>query len=197
MGGYRTAFCGIAGAVRVFAGRVHREGNPMVRSAARRPATRIATKRALAFATSGVLALSAAVGVAGTAQGVGPDTYTATVTPQVVDSGVAHTSFAVTITNSTSSPDALGSATIAIPGDFKNVSASVPAGALAPGWSVSFDEGGVLHLVSSTSGTDDDSQLPDALPPGQSIVVTVVADTPATSGIYTWLTSAQNDPIGD
>src|SRR5450631_2185691 len=127
MGGYRTAFCGIAGAVRVFAGRVHREGNPMVRSAARRPATRTATKRALAFATSGVLALSAAVGVAGTAQGAGSDTYTATVTPQVVDSAIAQKSFAVTITNSASNHDTLGSATIAIPGDFQNVSASVSA----------------------------------------------------------------------
>ena len=155
-------------------------------------------RRPLAFAASAVLALSAAVGVAGTAQGVSSaDTYTATVTPQVVDSGVAQTSFAVTITNSASSPDALGSAAIQFPSGFGNVSASVPPGVLAPGWSVNFDEGGTLHLVSSTSETDDDAQLADALQPGQSIVVTVVADTPSTSDIYSWTTSVQMDPIGD
>jgi hypothetical protein len=161
-------------------------------------ARRGATKRACAIASSAALALVAATGVAGTAQGDGSaDTYTATVTPQVVDSGVAHTSFAVTITNSASSPDTLGSANIQLPAGFDNVSASVPAGALAPGWSVTLDDGGMLHLVSSTSEGDDDHQLPDALQHGQSIVVTVVADTPSTIGNYTWTTSAQNDPIGD
>ena len=165
----------------------------MVRSAARRPATRTATKRALAFATSGVLALSAAVGVAGTAHGDPADTYTATVTPQVVDSGVAHTSFAVTITNSASSPDTLGSATIAIPSNFQNVSASVSAS----GWSASVS-GGMVQVVSSTSDGDDDTpNLPDAVQPGSSIVVTIVADTPTRSDLYTWMTSAQMDPRGD
>ena len=165
----------------------------MVRSAARRPATRTTTKRALAFATSGVLALSAAVGVAGTAEGVSSaDTYTATVTPQVVDSGVAHTSFAVTITNSASSPDTLGSATIAIPGDFQNVSASVSAS----GWSATLS-GGVMQVVSSTSAGDDDHVLANAVHPGASVVVTVLADTPSTSGLYTWTTSAETDPLAD
>jgi hypothetical protein len=169
----------------------------MVRSAVRRPATRTAAKRALAFASSAVLALSAAVGVAGTAQGdPSVDSYSATVTPQVVDSGVAHTSFAVTITNSASSPSTLGSANIQLPPDFGNVSASVSPSVAATGWSVSVGEGGV-QLVSSTSEADDDAQLLNALGAGKSIVVTVVADTPSTSGIYTWTTSAESDPIAD
>jgi hypothetical protein len=162
----------------------------MVRSAVRRPAT----KKAFAIATSAALAFAASIGAVGTAQAAtGTDAFTATVTPTAVDSGVAHTSFAVTITNSASSQDTLGSALIQPPSDFTHVTASVTTSASAAGWSVSTGETG----VQLTSGTVDDAQLPNALQPGQSIVVTVVADTPNTSAIYPWPTSAQNDPIGD
>jgi hypothetical protein len=165
----------------------------MVRSAVRRPAT----KKAFAIATSAALAFAASIGAAGSAQAAGVGAYTATVTPAVVDSGVAHTSFAVTITNSATSTVSLGSATVAVPGDFGNVTPSVSPSVAALGWSVFTDEGGVIHLVLSTSQADDDVQLPNAVQPGHSIVVTVVADTPSTSAMYPWPTSAQSDPTGD
>jgi hypothetical protein len=161
----------------------------MVRSAVRRPAT----KKAFAIATSAALAFAASIGAVGTAQATDGDEFTATVTPTVVDSGVAHTSFAVTITNSASSPDSLGSATIGVPSDYLNVTASLPTSMLTAGWSVAV-VGGVVQL---TSGTSDDVPTSIALQRGQSMVVTVVADTPGTSGIESWPTSAQNDPTGD
>jgi hypothetical protein len=164
-------------------------------------------KRPFAFATSAVLALSTAIGVAGTAHGdpLPVGSYTATVTPQVVDNGVTHDAFAVTLTNcgaaipgcAGDSAQTLGSATIAIPGDFSNVSASVSASMAAAGWSASFSDG-TVQLVSSTSSEDDDASLGNAIGAGHSIVVTVFADTPnSSSGIYPFTTTAQLDPLGD
>src|SRR5450432_665806 len=129
MGGCRNGFLRtLQTHCRGCAERLHREGDPMVRSAVRRPAT----KKAFAIATSAALAFAASIGAVGTAQAAtGTDAFTATVTPTAVDSGVAHTSFAVTITNSASSQDTLGSALIQPPSDFTHVTASVTTSASA------------------------------------------------------------------
>jgi hypothetical protein len=164
-----------------------------------------ATRKAFAMATSAALALAASVGIAGTAQGEdapNPASFTATVAPQVVDASLLQKSFAVTITNCDApvpgctgpSGQRLGSATIQLPAGFTNVSASVP---VSSGWSVVTPiQGGVVQVDADQNGVDD-AESPQQLVAGQSIVVTVVADTPSTSGFYTFITSAEYDPTGD
>jgi hypothetical protein len=51
--------------------------------------------------------------------------------------------------------------------------------------------------VDAKQGGEDDAPSDNQLTPGQSIVVTVVADTPSASGIYIFTTAAENDPVGD
>jgi hypothetical protein len=157
------------------------------------------------MATSAALAFAASVGIAGTAQGApapGPGAFTATIAPQSVDAGLSQKSFAVTITNcDTTAPNCagfpsqpLGSATIQLPAGFTNVSASVP---VASGWSVvpSILPGAVQ--VDADTAVLDDASSAHQLAPGASIVVTVVADTPAASGMYPLTVAAEYDPVGD
>ncbi|HEY0869916.1 MAG TPA: hypothetical protein VGD55_05940, partial [Acidothermaceae bacterium] len=156
------------------------------------------------MATSAAIALAASIGVVGTAQAdsaITPASFTATVAPQLVDAGVSQKSFALTITNCATtvtnctgpSGQNLGSATIQLPAGFANVSASVSAA----GWSIVTPIVGGLVQVDANQNGDDDAPSPNQLTPGQSIVVTIVADTPSTSGYYTFTTAAENDPVGD
>ncbi len=162
---------------------------------------RSATRKAFAMATSAALALAASAGIAGTSQADVPPSFTATVAPQAVDGGLLQQSFAVTITNcDTTVPNctgpsslALGSATIQVPSMFTNVSASVP---VASGWTVASVAGGVVQVDANQGGVDDQSSG-NQLGHGASIVVTIVADTPSTSGFYPFTTTAENDPVGD
>jgi hypothetical protein len=165
-----------------------------------------ATRKAFAMATSAALAFAASVGIAGTAQGdiapPAPAAFTATVAPPSVGAGLSQKSFAVTITNcdttvphcTGSSGQVLGSATIQMPTGFTNISASVPA---VSGWSVVTPIlGGLVHVDAAQHGVDD---VPSGnqLGSGASIVVTVVADTPAASDMYPVTVAAEYDPVGD
>ena len=161
-----------------------------------------ATRKAFAMATSAALVLAASAGIAGTAQADDPPAaFTATVAPQAVDASVSHKSFAVTITNCATtvanctgqSGQNLGSATIQVPSDFANVSASVSAA----GWTVVTPITGGLVQVDANQFGEDDATSSNQLQPGQSIVVTVVADTPSASGFYPFNTAAEYDPAGD
>lgn len=111
--------------------------------------------------------------------------FTSTVTPATAGTSVSQQAFTITVTNCGSqtpgcakaSQQSLGSANIALGAAFTNVSATVSAN----GWHVvSPVTGGLLQLRSAGSGV--------ALNPGQSIAVSVVTDTPTTTGSYTWTT---------
>lgn len=123
-----------------------------------------------------------------------PGYFTATAAPQIVDNGHAQQSFTVTLTNcnvgisgcTAASGQTLGSANIAIDAAFTNVSATVSQ----TGWQVVTPVvGGVVQLRSNTHQTN-------GLAPGASLTVTIVADTPQASGIYTWTTSALHSSKG-
>jgi hypothetical protein len=116
--------------------------------------------------------------------------YTALVSPNTADLGVVQQAFSLTLTNCSSqtagctkaSQQALGSANIQVDSAFSNVSASVSA----PGWYVTQPVvGGLVELRNSGSGTTF------ALAPGQSITVSIVADTPTSTGAYNWNTAVK------
>jgi len=125
--------------------------------------------------------------VTATAAQAAPSTkyYTATVSPQQVDSGVSQQAFTLTLSNcgpssgcTKTSQQTLGSANIQVDPAFANVTASVST----PGWFVVQPvTNGLVELRSS--GT--------ALSPGQSLAISVLADTPAGVGAYTWSTQVK------
>jgi hypothetical protein len=142
--------------------------------------------------TAGVVALVAAsAGVAATAQ-ASPSTkfYTATVSPTAVAASHSQQAFTLTLTNCGSntpgcsqvSHQSFGSANIQIDPAFGNVSVSLTASESASGWSIVQPvSGGLVKLRSN--GT--------ALSPGASLPISVVADTPSSSGAYTWTTAVK------
>jgi hypothetical protein len=141
---------------------------------------------AVASATAGLLVMGL-LSVA-TAQAA-PSTkyYTATVTPASVDRGVSGQTFTLALTNcgkgtdgcTRASQQTLGSADIQVASAFTNVSATVSTG----GWYIIQPVTGGLIELRSDNSTD--------LAPGQSLDITVTADTPAGVGAYTWTTQVK------
>jgi hypothetical protein len=135
-----------------------------------------------------VFLVVAGVGETAVTASAAPSTkyYTTGVTPASVDAGVSQQSFALSLNNcgagtagcAKTSQQTLGSANIQVATAFGNVTASVSA----PGWSVIQPvTGGLVQLRSSGV----------SLSPGQSVVVTVVADTPSATGAYSWSTAVK------
>ncbi|MEP7055493.1 MAG: hypothetical protein ABI912_09625 [Actinomycetota bacterium] len=114
--------------------------------------------------------------------------FTSSVAPGAVDAAAPHQVFAFTLTNcgaqtagcTKASQQSLGSANIQVDAAFAAVSADVSA----PGWFVSQPvTNGLVQLRSTVAS--------GGLAPGQSIAVSIVADTPATTGVYTWKTAVK------
>lgn len=144
-----------------------------------------ARTRARTLGLAGALGLILGSGVLVVDANAAPSTkfFTARVTPAAAGAGVSQQPFTVTLTNCGSqtpgcaktSQQSLGSANVVLGTAFANVSASVSTS----GWYVVAPvTGGLLQLRSSRSGV--------AIPPGQSITVSVLTDTPAVTGSYTW-----------
>lgn len=149
-------------------------------------------RRASAVGLAGALSLVLGSGVLAVDAYAAPSTkfFTAAVTPGAAGKGVSQQAFTVTLTNcgpqtvgcAKSSQQTLGSANVALGAAFTNVSASVSTA----GWYVVAPvAGGLVQLRSSGSGTSA------ALTPGQSIAISVLADTPAVTGNYTWTTAVK------
>lgn len=169
---------GIAGGARF------EDGNSLIRS--------LRFRGWRARAAAGLFALlTASAGLAATAQAA-PSTkyYTAIVSPVSVSSNVSQQAFTLTLTNCGSrtpscsqvSHQSLGSADIQVDPAFGNVSVSLSASDSASGWFIVQPvSGGLVELRSS--GT--------SLTPGASIAISVVANTPASAGAYTWTTAVK------
>lgn len=111
--------------------------------------------------------------------------FTAGVTPDTTAAGISQQAFTFVLGNcgsgisgcAKSSQQTLGSANISLDPSFGNVSASVSTA----GWQIVQPvTGGLIQLRSSATRV--------ALAPGQSISVSVVADTPSATGAYPWNT---------
>jgi hypothetical protein len=144
------------------------------------------------IAVLSVLALAVGVVGAGPVAQASPSTkfFAASVSPGAVGSGLSQQTFTFSLKNCTSSvpgctktsQQTLGSANIQVDPAFGNVSASVSA----TGWFVVQPVvGGLIQLRNSGPGSTH------ALAPGASLPVTVVADTPAATGAYTWTTDVK------
>ncbi len=146
------------------------------------------------WGSRGGAALAAAlvlVGGAAVAAHAAPSTkyYTATLAPSAVPASASQQAFTLTLTNcGTGTPgcpnpskQSFGSADVQLDPAFGNLSATVST----PGWSAHVSRvPGLIELRPS-------GKKAGAIAPGQSLVVSVLADTPSTIGTYTWTTEVK------
>ena len=108
-------------------------------------------------------------------------TYSATIDPTVGAAGATQ-HYALTVTDSATSTQTLGSANIAVPAAFGDISVLTVTASGGQAWTACICEPGTLELQSD--GT------PNEISPGQSVSVTFTATTPCSPGDYTWATGA-------
>ena len=139
-------------------------------------------RRRAATAFVGVAAVAALLFVlVPSALSSGNDEYTASIAPTSVVAGTTGTQYTLTITNSATSTNDLGSANITVPAGYANITVGTAAAPALKSWSAT-DNSGVIELRAA-SGTD-------ALAPGEAVSVPVTADAPGSTGSTTWATAA-------
>ncbi|MGH8889005.1 MAG: hypothetical protein ACRDV3_04500 [Acidothermaceae bacterium] len=146
-----------------------------------------AVHRSRAVIMAAAMLVIAALLTVGTAQAA-PSTknYTAKISPGAVSAGVSQQQFTVVLSNCggpvsdcpKASHQSFESANIQVDQAFSNVSATVAAA----GWYV---------VQPVTNGLVELRSKHAALAPGNSLSVSVVADTPASFGLYTWTTAVK------
>ena len=95
--------------------------------------------------------------------------------------GTTGTQYTLTIADSGTSTNALGSANITVPAGFANILVGAPTTPGSKSWTA-VDNGGVVELRATAAL--------DALAPGEAVSVPLTADAPGTRGSTTWLTAA-------
>jgi uncharacterized surface protein with fasciclin (FAS1) repeats len=155
--------------------------------------------RLLAAATASLLAVSLGVMTIQSASAAPSGrTFTAELTNATAQPG-GLVSFGVTLTNSSTSTNDLGSAQIVVPAGFANVAKGNPA-TFPIAWQVSFPtacSSGTPAACSEPGTTLVEISTPnvqgaDKLGPGQSITLALVATAPTAPGPYTFYAAAKN-----
>jgi hypothetical protein len=119
--------------------------------------------------------------------------FKATISPDSVAAGSIATAYSVTITNcdatacpdhATSSSQSMGSATIAVPSGFTNVTVQSASASAGKTWAANL-VGGQIQLQAS-GGTNK-------LDPGQSVTLSFNANAPCVADPYEWTTAGYQD----